>query len=161
MCISVIEIKAFLNSKELNNAFKNMESAKNLEKKAYFKENSSITHINKLYGKEWEDWPLNYYISAYNSIDLVKLAETEHKKHIDKNLPEHAKIDTICVLDKGVICNRRNDKKIDALPQPESNLHVVQTSRSLLLFYALTSIYFNQANIPNFNFNSYLGELKF
>lgn len=37
---------------------------------------------------------------AYNSIDLVKLAETEHKKHIAKNLSEHAKIDTICVLDK-------------------------------------------------------------
>jgi hypothetical protein len=28
-----------------------MESAKNLEKKAYFKENGPITHINKLYGK--------------------------------------------------------------------------------------------------------------
>ena len=78
---AVIEIKAFLNSKELNNAFKNMESAKSLEKKAYFKENSPITYINKLYGKEWEYWPLNYYIFAYDSITLVKLAETEHKKH--------------------------------------------------------------------------------
>jgi hypothetical protein len=76
-------------------------------------------------------------------------------------LPEHSKIDTICVLDKGVICNRRNDKKIDALPQPGSNLQVVQRNRSLLLFHALTSVYFNQANISNFNFNSYLGELKF
>lgn len=54
-----------------------------------------------------------------------------------------------------------NNEKIDALPQPGSNLHVVQTNRSLLLVYTLTSVYFNQANIPNFNFNSYLGELKF
>ena len=52
-------------------------------------------------------------------------------------------------------------KKLDVFPQPGTNLHVVQTNRSLLLFYALTSVYFNQANVPNFNFNSYLGELKF
>jgi len=63
-------------------------------------------------------------------------------------LPEHTKIDSICVLDKGVICNRRNDEKIDALPQPGSNLHVVQTNVSLLLLYALTSIYFNQLISP-------------
>lgn len=31
--------------------------------------------------EKWEDWPLNYYIFAYDSITLVKLAETEHKKH--------------------------------------------------------------------------------
>lgn len=157
---AVIEIKAFLNSKELDKAFENMKSVKILEKKAYYKPTGAITYSDNLYGKEWEIWPVNYYIFAYDSTNLVKLAERMHNKNVNENLSEHLRIDTICVLDKGVICNE-TDHKIDALPKPESNLRVAPTVRSLLLFYTLISVYLNQARIPYFRFNDYLGEIKF
>lgn len=158
---TVIEIKSFLNSKELDKVFENMKSVKSLEKKAYFKPSGAIIHSDSLYGKEWEIWPVNYYIFAYDSTNLIDLAKRMHEKNVKENLPEHLRIDTICVLDKGVICNKRDDDKIDALPQPGSNIHVSKTVQSLLLFYTLISVYLNQARVPYFKFNDYLGEIKF
>ncbi|MGF7117400.1 DUF6602 domain-containing protein [Methanobacterium oryzae] len=158
---AIIEIKASLNSKELDKAFENMKSVKNLEKKAYYKPKGAIIYSDNLYGKEWEIWPVNYYIFAYDSTNLIELAKRMHEKNIKDNLSEYLKIDTICVLDKGVICNKRDDNKIDALPQPGSNIYVSKTVRSLLLFYTLISVYLNQARIPYFKFSDYLGEIKF
>ncbi len=91
----------------------------------------------------------------------MTLAGHIHEIHQTKKLAENQRIDTVCVLDKGVICNQLTDGTFDALPQPGSKLNVCKTVRSLLLFYALTSRYFNQARLPNFRFTDYLGNMKF
>ena len=158
---AVIEVKASLDANELDRGFQNMESVKRLRKIAYIEPAGPIIHRANLYGKEWKIWPINYYVFAYDSIELMTLAEHIDERHQNKKLPEHLRIDTVCVLDKGVICNQRTDGKVDALPQPGSKLYVCKTSRSLLLFYALTSTYFNQARLPNFRFTDYLGKLTF
>jgi len=157
---AVIEVKAYLGANELDRVFQNMESVRSLRKIAYVKEDV-ITYSVNLYGKEWEIWPINYYVFAYDSIELMTLAKYINERHQNKKLPEHLRIDTVCVLDKGVICNQTADGKFDALPQPGSQLYVCETARSLLLFYALTSRYFNQARLPNFRFTDYLGRMKF
>jgi hypothetical protein len=159
---AVIEVKAYLDANELDReggVFQNMESVRNLKKTAYITE--PITYSHSLYGRKWEVWPINYYVFAYDSIDLMTLAEHTHKRHQTKSLPEHSRIDTICVLDKGVICNLLPDRTFDALPMPGSKLNVTMTDRALLLFYALTSRYFNQARLPIFRFTDYLGQLTF
>jgi len=158
---AVIEIKAYLDANELDRVFQNMESVRNLRKTAYLKPAGPIIYSVNLYGREWEIWPINYYVFAYDSIDLMALAEHIHERHQTKKLPEPSRIDSVCVLDKGVICNQRADGKFDALPQPGSKLYVCKTARSLLLFYALTSTYFNQAMLPNFRFTDYLGNMTF
>jgi hypothetical protein len=158
---AVIEVKAHLDAGELNGVFQNMESVRNLRKNAYFRPMGDITHADNLYGQEWEIWPINYYAFAYDSIDLMTLAARIHEIHETKKLPENQRIDTVCVHDKGVICNQLADGTFDALPQPGSKLNVCKTKRSLLLFYTLTSRYFNQARLPNFRFNDYLGNIKF
>ncbi len=158
---AVIEVKANLNADELNGVFQNMESVRNLKKNAFVRPIGDITYEDNLYGKKWEIWPVNYYVFAYDSIDLMTLAGHIHEIHQTKKLPEHQRIDTVCVLDKGVICNQLGDGTFDALPQPVSKLNVCKTVRSLLLFYALTSRYFNQARLPNFRFTDYLGNMKF
>ena len=91
----------------------------------------------------------------------MTIAEHIHEKHQIEGLPEHSRIDTVCVLNRGVICNQRADGKFDALPEPGSKLYVCKTDRALLLFYALISRYFNQARLPNFRFTDYLGKMKF
>jgi len=156
---SVIEVKAYLDTGELDRIFQNMESVRNLKKTAYFKPSGPIIYKDNLYGSEWEIWPVNYYVFAYDSIDLLTLAAHIDKTHQNKKLPEYSRVDIVCVLDKGVILNMYTDGKLGALPQPNSKLYVSTTTRSLLLFYTLTSHYFNQARLPNFRFLDYLGNM--
>jgi hypothetical protein len=159
---SVIEIKAKLDITELEKTIQNMLSVKDLVKKAFYNTNNGVISKKvQLYGQEWDIWPVNYYIFAYDSIELETIGNhllTAIKKY---NLPVYKRIDAVCVLDKGVICNMSPGGMVDATPAPDSNLFVCKTKRSLLLFYSLVSNYFNQAWMPNFRFKDYLGFLKF
>ena len=158
---AVIEVKANLDANKLDRVFQNMKSVRNLKKNAYVKPAGAIIRSVNLYGRKWDIWPINYYVFAYDSIELMRLAEHIHARHEGEKLPEHSRIDTVCVFNKGVICNQLKDGKFDALPQPGSKLCVRKTTQSLLLFYALTSRYFNQAWLPNFRFTDYLGKMTF
>lgn len=158
---AVIEIKAKLDARELRKAFKNMKSVRDLKKTAYVKDTGPIMYTSYLYGKEWEIWPINYFVFAYDGIDMKKLAMYVGNTHFLEKLPEHSRIDAICILDKGVIYNQLEDGKLDALPGPGSITYYTETPRALLLFYTLISRYFNQARLPNFNFTDYISEIKF
>lgn len=158
---AVIEVKAKLDKTELYKTFENMKTVRGLEKTAFIEPSGPIILKDNLYGKEWDIWPINYYIFAYNSIKLKTLANYINEKHQTEMLPEYSRIDTICVLDKGVICNKNADKKIDALPEPGSELYICESEKqSILLFYTLISHYLNQARLPNFKFTDYLGAIK-
>lgn len=158
---AVIEVKANLDSEELEKVFVNMESVRKLKKTAYVTQKGHIVYSSNLYGKEWEIWPTNYYVFAYDSINLNTLAENINYKHITKEHPPHSRIDTVCVLDKGVIFNRRADGTFCALPDSGSKLCTCETKHSLLLFYTLISTYLNQVRLPHFKFNDYLGKMEF
>lgn len=162
-CIyAVIEVKTHIDKAELQKIFLNMESVKSLKKQAFYKENGAIIlHNCEMYGKTWEIWPVNYFVFAYDSIDLNTIAEYIHEYNQDKNYPIENSIDTLCVLSKGIICNQNKDGLLDALPSPGSKLHVSKTTRTLLLFFTLTARYFNQVTMPNFNFLPYLGKMSF
>lgn len=158
---AVIEVKAKLDKRELYKTFENMKTVRGLEKTAFIEPSEYSILKDNLYGKEWDIWPINYYIFAYNSIKLKTLANYINEKHQTEMLPEYSRMDTICVLDKGIICNKNAEGKIDALPEPGSELYICETEKqSLLVFYTLISHYLNQARLPNFRFTDYLGELK-
>ena len=158
---AVIEVKAYLDSAELNRVFENMLSVRALKKTAYVPRSGVIIEREYMYGKEWDIWPINYFVFAYESIPLDTIADLISKKHQELSLPEYSRIDSVCVLDKGVICNRSSDGMFDALPEPSSKIFVCTTTKALLLFYTLISRYFNQARLPNFRFTDYLGEITF
>jgi hypothetical protein len=161
-CIyAVIEVKTYLGTRELNDAFENMRSVRRLQKKAYVKPSGDIIWKSNLYGREWDIIPTNYFVFTFDSSDLKKLAAFLDQLHQEASLPEWSRIDTICVLDKGVICNRLANGKFNALPEPNSQLFVCQTNRSLLLFYSLIGRYLFQARMPDFLFTDYLGQLRF
>lgn len=158
---AVIEVKAHLDCTEIDNIFKNMISVRHLKKEAYYKPAGVIVYTDNLYGKEWNIWPTNYFVFAIDSIELGSLASYIDAKHKEGNLPEYQRIDCICVLNRGVICNINANGLYGALPEPNSKLFVCNTKRALLLFYALTSNYLNQARLPIFRFKDYLGQLRF
>ena len=158
---AVIEVKAYLDSRELDKVLRNMKSVRSLEKKAYYKPNGPIITADRLYGKEWDIWPIMYFAFAIDSIELETLAKSLGRKHEAEGLPEWSRIDTICAPDRGVICNQLVDGKFSALPEPKSRLFPCLTPRSLLLFYTLISGYLFQARLPNSRFLDYVGQLKF
>lgn len=158
---AVIEVKSRLTTPELEKTFQNMKMVRNLEKTAYIKPSGPIIIKDDLYGSKWDIWPINYYIFAYNSIKLKTLAKYMNQKHQFEKLPEHSRIDTVCVLNKGVICNQDSHGTINALPDPKSKLYVCETANnSLLLFYTLISHYFNQTRLPIFLFTNYIDRIE-
>jgi len=158
---AVVEVKSYLDRGELTRAFENMQSVRSLEKKAYIKPTGVITHTLNMYGKEWDIWPLNYFVFAFDSTGLTALASSLDQRHRAENRPEWSRIDSICVLNRGVICNRRPDGLIDALPQPGSRVVVVETDQALLLFYVLIAHYANQVTLPPFELVHYLRDIHF
>lgn len=158
---AAIEVKAHLDGEELERVFANMRSVRVLEKKAYYRRGGVMHETERMYGREWEIWPVNYFVFAFDSVDLRTLALTMDARHQAEQWPAWSRIDTVCVLDKGVILNQGPDGGFDALPEPDSRLFVCKTDRALLLFYTLIARYLNQARLPSFRFNDYLGQIAF
>lgn len=156
---AVIEVKAKLNKAELEKSYQNMESVKSLTKTAYFKQSGAIKDSNNLYGKKWSHWPLHHFIFAFESIKLPTLLG--YLNSLQSTNEVHFRIDTICVLNRGIICNQHSDGFFSALPEPKSTTVFSETSNSLLLFYSLLSVIMNQAKMKPFNLISYMKDMKF
>jgi hypothetical protein len=153
---SIVEIKAHLGSNELNQAFENMLSVRRLQKTAYSPQ-GEVYFPAIMYGQEWEIWQTNYFLFAFDSIGLDPLADALQAKHAGASLPPHQRIDSVCVLDKGLIVNKPlEEDRIDALPSPGSVLRLAPSRRALLLFYVLISKYLNQARMPDFRLGAYV-----
>ncbi len=109
-------MKAALNSRELERAFENMKSVRALRKTGYVIEGGPIVHSKTLYGRKWDIWPTNYFIFAFDSISLDELGSLLASWYNRDSLPEWSRIDTVCVLNKGVILNQDRNGQFDALP---------------------------------------------
>ena len=156
---AVIEVKAFLDKSELEKSFENMKSVKSLEKVAFFDPNSVIVRSHKLYGKNWRHWPISHFVFAFDSPNLDSVHANLKQIEIGHEL--HKRIDTVCVLNKGVIINQTAEGNFTALPEPNSRLVVSHTQKPLLFFYAVISVVLNQAEMSSFNIQPYLGEIRF
>jgi hypothetical protein len=157
----VIEVKANLAFGEVDSIFQNVQSVKSLKKAAYQSENGIIARTVNMYGQDWSIWPVHYYVFAFEGTDLIRTAERFGQLATESGSPASSRVDMVCVLDRGVICNRVSEGSYDALPTPSSDLWVCHTEKSLLLFYTLASRYFNQTWLPAFRFNDYLGNMAF
>lgn len=180
---SVIEVKAHLDLNELDKAFTNMKSVRSLRKTAYFQsrlpENGYFLH----YGMNSPIWPINYFVFAFDSINLDDLREAIEQRHKAEQLPLWSRIDTICILNKGIITNLKKKSisehlftskqydvfrtlpeaasnstfdYLDTLPEQGTELHTIHTEKSLLLFHMLISKHLHEATMPNFNITLYL-----
>ena len=156
---SIIEVKSKLTVSEIPKIFDNMDSVRCLQKNAYYEEPNFIPF--KLYGKNtWDNWPINYFVFAFNSIDLDMLVSKIRQKQVDDSRKPHEQIDMICVHEKGVIHYEDNDD-YSITPKTTSQLRATKTSKSLLLFYSLISRLLNQMNMKKFTFTPYIKEIDF
>lgn len=156
---SVIEIKAYLDKPELEKSYKNMQSVKALEKKAYFDQKGVIVTTQTLYGREWNYWPIQYFVFAFDSPGLDSVLDNLNAYQSKHEI--HKRIDSICILGKGVIMNQSPDGMFTALPTPGSKAVASFTTKPLLLFYTIISVILNQASMKSFNLIPYIKEMKF
>jgi hypothetical protein len=156
---TVIEVKAYLDKAELEKSYKNMQSVKALEKKAYFDQKGAIVTTQTLYGREWNYWPILYFVFAFDSPMLSSVLNNLNAYQNKNEI--HKRIDSICILKNGVIMNQSPDGMFSALPVPGSKAVASFTSKPLLLFYTLISVILNQANMNSFNLMPYINKMKF
>lgn len=160
---SVIEVKSFLNKTELTKkrgVFDNMYSVRDLEKKAFYEE-GAIKCPTENYGQSWKDWPINYFVFAFNSTSLKTIAQQINDYHIKYALPPERRIDMVCVLGKGLVVNQTDEPAMNACPNATSTLKYIETKKEILLFYGLMSQYFLQVYMRKFNFIYYIKEISF
>lgn len=156
---AVIEVKSNLNSHELEDCIEKIESVKKMSKEAYVKQKGDIIYTANLYGKEFEYFPTLGFVFAFDSIKLGTLRERLNKKTSEKDF-EH-RIDTICVLNKGVITNQTKDKKLNYTPEPGSKLVCIETGNSLLIFYLLLTEILSQTWMLPFRPLLYIEKIEY
>lgn len=142
---AVIEVKSFLDSRELEDCVEKVQSVKRMPKLAYFGEGGAIKRSFSLFGRKYEYFPTLGFVFAFDSIELGTLGQNLEAMNITGQIDLDKRIDTICVLKKGVIANFRGDKQISCTPEPESEIYCYETGKSLLLFYLLVTTVLNQA----------------
>lgn len=158
MVYAVIEVKANLNLGELDRCLENMASVRSLAKAAY--QPGTSAPIN-MYGQIFTAWPINYFVFSIDSAPLESVSAHLLDYYTTRASPPERRIDTICVLNRGVICNQVPPGNYDALPSSVSKIAHLKTKRALLLFYALTSRYWFQCVLPPFNSVPYLQGMNF
>jgi len=156
---AVIEVKACLDKTELGKSFQNMRSVKNLQKLAFFESVSPIIESKNLYGKSWRNWPIAYFVFAFDSPNLESVLP--NIEELNTNTLVHQRIDSVCIMSKGVILNQNPKGMLTALPDQSTRLVASHTKKPLLFFYTLISIILNQADMNSFNIHAYLGDIKF
>lgn len=149
---AVIEVKTALTLTEVESSWKNMESAKELKKTAFYPD-GVIIHDTTAYGKEYKDWPLMYFVFAFESAGLQ--AVSSKLKILSEGTAIDKRIDMIFSLQHGLLANRSPVGTIDALPSAGTS-HAVSAQNSLLLFYVLLSQYLNQVYMRKFRFSDYV-----
>lgn len=164
---AVIEVKARIDGEEIKNIFENMSSVRALEKKSHFidvQETVSstgnklrATQYYEMYGRnDWAIFPVNYFAFGFDSVSLRALKDIIDSKHKESDSKPWERVDCVCILNKGVICNQFEDNKITALPNNESKLVDVETRRALFLFYSLATYQLFKAGLPRFNMRGYI-----
>lgn len=83
------------------------------------------------------------------------------KKNQEENRDVSKRVDCICVLNNGVIMNKLNDGKYDALPGPDSVMISSLTKKPLLFFYRLIINRLFQATLPPFQITEYMNDVRF
>jgi len=158
---AVIEVKSNLDRPKLEDCVEKIKSVKELPKKAYVEQNGAIIPTTDLYGKKFRYFPTLGFVFAFDSIKIDTLRQKLDELNREKNIKLEHRVDSVCILNKGIITNRTIDEKINHTPEPESKLVSIETENSLLLFYALLMEVLNQTWMPPVRILEYIKEIEY
>lgn len=158
--IAAIEVKTRLENRHLRPLVEVANTLKTLDRSSfYYPSTSAFETSYTAYGSEHRVLPPMYFIFAIEGSGLFDMAVELNV--IQRSVEVSKRIDSILVLEQGVIANAHLDenemlKEIDALPSQGSLLYPVETTHALLMFHILTSRYILQADRPPIAIQKYI-----
>ena len=152
---AVFEVKAYLNKGEIESAFENMRAAKSLQKAAYFP--GPVTTTKHVYGQPTDRWPMNFFLFASESDGLDTVFE--HIQRLNRASPIDRRIDSVCILDKGLVVNA-GPEGIQPVPRPETTPIAKPSAKALFTFYAIISNLLSQAVSEPVCINPYISHIS-
>ena len=158
---AVIEVKSKLDKLGLEDSIEKTLSVKAMPKKAFVAQTQVISHHTSLYGHEYSYFPTIGCCFAYDASCMDDVLQRLNEANTARGIPLDRRIDTVCVLRKGVITNWREERVISLTPTPDSHLVYIATDKALLLFYLLLMTTLNQAWMPPINLVEYAGSVAF
>lgn len=151
----VIEVKSRLDKKELQDSIAKVKEIKSMPKVAYEAQKGPIVNETTLYGRNWNYFPTVAFVFAYDSIELETLKE--HYIEGQADLPFERQIDSVWVLEKGMLIQRnRRTGIIELAPNPETDTKIVKSANPLLLLTIQLQTLMGSAWLPRFKIVPYL-----
>jgi hypothetical protein len=157
----VIEVKSFLSSTELRDAWAKIAAIKRMPKKA-LRPNPGFPRTRTVYGKPWSYVPTCGLVFAYDGADLrtlgttlAELAEKEGEDH-----PEFF-IDSVWVFSKGgLVWLNPDNGRVDPSPEPRASLGSLNAYPGQVLMSLTLHLYehFGTAWTPEFRIIDYFGQ---
>ena len=156
----ILEVKSLLNNTELKDALGKISKVKKFPKTAFEPQTGTIITTTNLYDKEWSYFPTVGFIFAYDSIDLVNLKN--HLDELQKDLPFNERIDSVWVLNKGMIVNWDNSaSKVNHTPTSKTRLRAIGSENPLLLMIIHLQQLFQASWMPKFKIQEYLQNVNY
>jgi hypothetical protein len=157
----VIEVKSFLDSTQLRDAWTKIAGIKRMPKKA-LRSNPGFTRTRTVYGKVWSYVPACGLVFAYDGADLQTLGTTlvELAGEEGEDQPE-CFIDSVWVLKKGgLVWLNPNNGRIDPSPEPGASLTSFDAEPGQVLMSLTLHLYehFGTAWTPEFRIIDYFGQ---
>ena len=153
--LAVIEVKARLTVSTIDAIVTNMESVKNLDKTAYFIGTSPIEETIHIYGQDFTIAPTMYFAFAFEGDSSIHSIASELTR-VQAARPPSRRVDSICVLDTGILLNGTPEGKAEAVPRADTELVGYNTENSLLMFYLFLSRYVFQIKHYPINMLKYI-----
>lgn len=151
---AVIEIKSKLDKDQLKDSIDKIEKIKSMPKTAYEKQKGPVIQSTTLYGKEWEYFPTIGIIFSFDSISLETLKEhflgMQNSKLLEKQ------VDSLWVLNKGMIIHRNINGIIELAPNPNTLPKIVKSENPLLLLTIHLQTLMSSGWLPRFRIVPYL-----
>jgi len=160
----VIEVKSHLDGAKLKTSIEKLQAIKRLEKKAFLSTPVTSRPPLRLYGEEWDFFPVATFIFAFDSISLRRLGRLLAQLQADVE-PRH-RLDGIWVLDKGYITNTEDDPnkpgdwRVALTPRADTGLAVVQEAALMQMAVHMQTL-FQFAWQPGFKLLDYLSDSNF
>ena len=159
----VIEVKSQLNDSELEKSMLNVKSVKEMEKKAFIKQESPIIQEVTELGKTKSYYNTMGVLFAFRSdLSLDTIRSKIAEKYKTYQITIEQQIDFIFVLDKGfVLPYCEATKTVSTTNELNTKMSVVETKDGLLLFYLFLMDRLGQIFTPPIDVKLYAKKLQY
>lgn len=138
-CYATIEVKSDLTRPELKKAWGAAKKMKSLPRSAYLKDPGPIAYTRTAYGRQVDTMPPQVHVFAYSGASLAALGE--ELASLAEDGDDHSLgIDSVCVLDKGLITWANLRTSGLGMRLSDSKVAAYQATPGQVLLYLATTL---------------------